>query len=623
MHRDRRGDRSRRAARVRRRRAGRLDPRWAAHRRVPSLRARDAAGRVENGRGRPDQRRAEDVGVRAVRPARRLADGPPAWPRTRRCSASTAPRDRRLARRPAPRRTRPVRGRLRRRARRRRSTSRAPAASRSRSPTASTSAAPRSLRSRGSSSRRSRASPGLPTSLASRSSPGNVSLYNETGGRSIPPTPVVGCVGLVHDVTRIPDRWQPGDGVFLLRGSGAELVGFVWQQRAHLHAGARRLRTAASSSRFASAARWSGREPRPSNRVARGGRRRDRCRDRAALTGSTSSSWGSSDVRCLRDPRARTRRRAAHLLRPASLCSTAVRSPPESRSARTARLTALRDLGLVAQVFDERSLSGLHGDLAIGHNRYSTTGGERVGERAAAAAPRPRAHRRSRSQRQPRERRGAAADGRQAARVELRLRGDRGADRRRRTAARAERSAAAMATTRRRRDGGRARRRGASSPFATRTASGRSSWAGSATTPWSRRRRARSTLVGADVRARGSAGRARDRRRRTALHASRRSSRPSAARSASSSSSTWHGPTHGCRASRCTARASEWASGSPPRRPVDADLVLPIPDSGTPAAIGFARATGHPVQRRADQESLRRPHVHPAGARECASRASG
>jgi phosphoribosylformylglycinamidine synthase subunit PurL len=30
---------------------------------------------------------------------------------------------------------------------------------------------------------------------------GNVSLYNETGGRPIPPTPVVGCVGLVPDVT--------------------------------------------------------------------------------------------------------------------------------------------------------------------------------------------------------------------------------------------------------------------------------------------------------------------------------------------------------------------------------------------------------------------------------------
>src|ERR1700736_2383605 len=36
--------------------------------------------------------------------------------------------------------------------------------------------------------------------------------------------------------------------------------------------------------------------------------------------------------------------------------------------------------------------------------------------------------------------------------------------------------------------------------------------------------------------------------------------------------------------------------GGPPAReaPVDADLVLPIPDSGTPAAVGFARASGIP-----------------------------
>jgi amidophosphoribosyltransferase len=38
------------------------------------------------------------------------------------------------------------------------------------------------------------------------------------------------------------------------------------------------------------------------------------------------------------------------------------------------RLTGLRDLGLVTQVFDERKLSGLPGELAIGHTRYSTTG---------------------------------------------------------------------------------------------------------------------------------------------------------------------------------------------------------------------------------------------------------
>jgi amidophosphoribosyltransferase len=38
------------------------------------------------------------------------------------------------------------------------------------------------------------------------------------------------------------------------------------------------------------------------------------------------------------------------------------------------RLTVLRDMGLVAQVFDEEQLQALPGDVAIGHTRYSTTG---------------------------------------------------------------------------------------------------------------------------------------------------------------------------------------------------------------------------------------------------------
>jgi amidophosphoribosyltransferase len=38
------------------------------------------------------------------------------------------------------------------------------------------------------------------------------------------------------------------------------------------------------------------------------------------------------------------------------------------------RLTVLRDMGLVTQVFTEEKLRGLHGDVAIGHTRYSTTG---------------------------------------------------------------------------------------------------------------------------------------------------------------------------------------------------------------------------------------------------------
>src|SRR5215468_2407154 len=38
------------------------------------------------------------------------------------------------------------------------------------------------------------------------------------------------------------------------------------------------------------------------------------------------------------------------------------------------RLTVLREMGLVTQVFNEQKLSGLRGQLAIGHTRYSTTG---------------------------------------------------------------------------------------------------------------------------------------------------------------------------------------------------------------------------------------------------------
>jgi amidophosphoribosyltransferase len=38
------------------------------------------------------------------------------------------------------------------------------------------------------------------------------------------------------------------------------------------------------------------------------------------------------------------------------------------------RLTVLRDMGLVTQVFSEQKLRGLRGHVAIGHTRYSTTG---------------------------------------------------------------------------------------------------------------------------------------------------------------------------------------------------------------------------------------------------------
>ena len=53
---------------------------------------------------------------------------------------------------------------------------------------------------------------------------GNVSLYNDTDGRSIPPTPVVGCVGLVPDVRRVPRRWREGDTVSVARSPSNNLL---------------------------------------------------------------------------------------------------------------------------------------------------------------------------------------------------------------------------------------------------------------------------------------------------------------------------------------------------------------------------------------------------------------
>jgi phosphoribosylformylglycinamidine synthase II len=60
---------------------------------------------------------------------------------------------------------------------------------------------------------------------------GNVSLYNETDGRAIPPTPAVGCVGLVEDVRTIPSRWRPGDVVLVAGAPELALDGSEYQAR--------------------------------------------------------------------------------------------------------------------------------------------------------------------------------------------------------------------------------------------------------------------------------------------------------------------------------------------------------------------------------------------------------
>jgi phosphoribosylformylglycinamidine synthase len=64
---------------------------------------------------------------------------------------------------------------------------------------------------------------------------GNVSLYNETDGRAILPTPVVGVVGLLDDAERVARRTfrSAGDVVVLLGKSRAELGGSEYLKVIH------------------------------------------------------------------------------------------------------------------------------------------------------------------------------------------------------------------------------------------------------------------------------------------------------------------------------------------------------------------------------------------------------
>ena len=69
---------------------------------------------------------------------------------------------------------------------------------------------------------------------------GNVSLYNETSGEAIYPTPVVGALGLIDDVDRVVTMGfrDEGDDVFVLgiaalRGDAAELAGSEYLKLLH------------------------------------------------------------------------------------------------------------------------------------------------------------------------------------------------------------------------------------------------------------------------------------------------------------------------------------------------------------------------------------------------------
>ena len=70
---------------------------------------------------------------------------------------------------------------------------------------------------------------------------GNVSFYNQTGTTAILPTPVIGVLGLMDDVTRRVRGGFDGDGkhIYLLGETGCEFGGSEWAHVVHGHLGGR------------------------------------------------------------------------------------------------------------------------------------------------------------------------------------------------------------------------------------------------------------------------------------------------------------------------------------------------------------------------------------------------
>ena len=411
--RDRRGDRHRRAARASATtRSSATIPARVPHRRVPALRGRAAAQPRRRAGGaestpvdlptpkrrwiyeqydqlvgsRTVRRPGLDAAVLRLRPSLRgLAvslDGPPLGERD------------------------PSRRRARSRCSRRRATSPAPAASRSRSPTASTSATRRSRRSRWELARGDRGDrASRPRRSGSRSSPGNVSLYNETDGRAIPPTPVVGCVGLVPDVRACPAAgaratrllaatalWLRSSRRTRLRAASRSALagGAVVLSLAHDVARrrprasrSRRRRAGAAASSSAGLPTTRARERRPVIAAPADADGRDVGR-RARSGRASSATWVAlmCGVFGIRAPD-----RDVARARPTSGCFALQHRGQESAGIAVSddgRLTVLRDMGLVTQVFDEQKLRGLRGERRDRPHALLDDRLDALGERAAA-----------------------------------------------------------------------------------------------------------------------------------------------------------------------------------------------------------------------------------------------
>ena len=147
---------------------------------------------------------------------------------------------------------------------------------------------------------------------------GNVSLYNETNGRAIHPTPVVGAVGLVEDVRRVPKGWRDGDLVFAAFASdgvdrGLGVPGALSASSAGCRRRSTSRRKRGSCRSCGTSLRWrrsSTTPPRAGWRSASPRRRCSRARERrstsARIRSSSSAKWADAPSSRARRQRART-----------------------------------------------------------------------------------------------------------------------------------------------------------------------------------------------------------------------------------------------------------------------------------------------------------------------------
>ena len=207
---------------------------------------------------------------------------------------------------------------------------------------------------------------------------GNVSLYNETDGRAIYPTPVIGVVGLLEHADRVVGRRVPASratSIVLLGEGRGELGGSEYLKVVHglvrgvppaldLDGRARAADAARGAGRRAAdavGARLLGRRPRGDARRVRfdtgGHRRRGVDRGRAGVA---------------RRRRSTTRRRSSASRRRASSC----RSVPEHVTAVLERAAAA---GVPARVIGRTGGSRLR--IAVGGDDRDRSGGRRGGAR--------------------------------------------------------------------------------------------------------------------------------------------------------------------------------------------------------------------------------------------------